>query len=85
MALIIDGYNLLNAAGITPREPGPATFERSRQALLNFLVWALEPDELRKTTVVFDAGPNAPRNLPRTFSHHGITVRFASRYDDADS
>ena len=41
MALIIDGYNLLHASGILGRGTGPGGLERSRAALLNFLVESL--------------------------------------------
>ena len=85
MALIIDGYNLLNAAGLTERRSGKAGLRESRQALLNFLAWAIDSKELARTIVVFDAGKNAPRNLPRSVRYRGMTVKFAAQYDDADT
>lgn len=84
MPLLIDGYNLLNAAGIVGQGRGPATLERARLALLNFLAESVEPDELPLTTVVFDA-KDAPPGLPRVVGYRGLTVRFASRWPDADS
>lgn len=83
MPLLIDGYNLLNATGITGRGSGPGGFERSRLAFLNFLAASIEPQELPHTTVVFDAR-HAPPGLPRTFEHHDMTVRFAPRDESAD-
>jgi predicted RNA-binding protein with PIN domain len=83
MALVIDGYNLLHASGILARGIGPSGLERSRGALLNFLAESLEPDELSRTTVVFDAR-EAPPGLPRIVQHRGITVRFAEPGSDAD-
>jgi len=85
MQLIIDGYNLLNAVGILPRGVGPGSLERSRAALLNFLAESLPERERPNTTVVFDAGKDAPRGLPRRLEFRGITVHFASQYDDADA
>jgi predicted RNA-binding protein with PIN domain len=85
MSHLIDGYNLLNAVGIIPRGVGPGTLERSRLALLNFLAESLDEAEVARTTVVFDAGGDAPRGLPRLLEHRGITVRFASQYDSADA
>jgi predicted RNA-binding protein with PIN domain len=83
MALLIDGYNLLNATGIFA-EAGPGTeLHRNRLALLNFLASSIEKRERAKTTIVFDAG-GAPPGLPRTTSHEGITVHFAPRHSDAD-
>jgi len=84
MPLLIDGYNLLYAAGIIARGVGPSTLERSRLALLNSLVTLLEPSECQRTSVIFD-GRNAPPGLPRTFRHQGITVIFADKHSDADS
>jgi uncharacterized protein len=84
MSLLIDGYNLLNVAGILATGVGPGTLQRARLALLNFLAESFEPGELPRTTVVFDAG-DAPPGLPRVVDYRGITVRFASRYPDADS
>jgi predicted RNA-binding protein with PIN domain len=84
MPLLIDGYNLLNAVGIIGRGVGPGSLERARLALMNFLAESLEQEELPRTTVVFDA-QDPPPGLPRELVHRGITVRFASQYDDADS
>ena len=85
MSLLIDGYNSIYAAGIVPKGSGPGGLERSRAALLSFLAESVESAELARTTVVFDAGPDAPRGLPRSWSFRGITVRFATGYDDADA
>ena len=83
MSLLIDGYNLLYAAGITGQGRGPGYFERSRLALLNFLVEAIDPQELPRTIVVFDAG-EAPPGLPHSITHRGLAVRFAAKHSDAD-
>ncbi len=84
MRLLIDGYNLLNAAGILGHGVGPGSLERARLALLNFLAESLDPQQIPQTTVVFDAH-NPPPGLPRALSHRGLAVRFASEYEDADS
>jgi predicted RNA-binding protein with PIN domain len=94
MALLIDGYNLLNAvgitgsggdaAGVTGRAGRTSSLHRSRIALLNFLVESLDAEEIAHASVVFDAA-GAPPGLPRTFSHRGLAVRFAPRTSDADS
>jgi predicted RNA-binding protein with PIN domain len=83
MSLLIDGYNLLHASGIIGRGVGPGGLERSRNALLNFLAESLDPSELARATVVFDAR-EAPRGLPRVVTHRGITVRYAEPASDAD-
>jgi len=83
MALLIDGYNLLYATDIFPRADDPATLERARLALLDFLVAALPPKTLARTVVVFDA-MQAPPGLPRELDHRGLAVRFARRGGTAD-
>src|SRR5215210_7756066 len=83
MALLIDGYNLLNATGIFA-QAGPGTeLHRTRVALLNFLAASIEPRERKSTTIVFDAS-GAPPGLPRTTKLDGITVHYAQRHSDAD-
>jgi predicted RNA-binding protein with PIN domain len=83
MTLFIDGYNLLHASGILGRGVGPGGLERSRTALLNFLVESLDARTLQRTTVVFDAR-EAPPGLPRRVNHRGLAVRFADPGCDAD-
>jgi predicted RNA-binding protein with PIN domain len=83
MALLIDGYNLLNATGIFAKA-GPGTeLHRTRLALLDFLVSSIDRRERRETAIVFDAS-GAPPGLPRRVVHDGITVHFAQRHSDAD-
>ncbi len=82
--LLIDGYNLLHAAGIIPRGIGPGTLERARTALLNYLAAAIGPEQLPRTTIVFDAAERLPE-LPRTTEHSGMKVHFAAGYADADT
>ena len=85
MALIIDGYNLLYVTGIVGDVAGAGgTFQRSREALLNFLATSIPEAERGQTTIVFDAA-EAPPGLPRTINHKGMTVRYASDYVDADA
>jgi predicted RNA-binding protein with PIN domain len=83
MSLIIDGYNLLHAAGILGAGIGPGSLEHSRLALLNFLAESLLPEEIPQTTVVFDS-KDAPWGAPGILEHRGIAVQFASRWPDAD-
>jgi predicted RNA-binding protein with PIN domain len=83
MALLIDGYNLLNVTGIFA-QAGPGTeLHRTRVAFLNFLSASIDARERKATTIVFDAA-GAPPGLPRTMKHDGITVHFAQRHSDAD-
>lgn len=84
MALLIDGYNLLNVAGIGRTGRGPGNLERARQGLLNVLVESLPVGEVLKAIVVFDAS-EAPWGVARQQIYRGITVMFASRDEDADT
>jgi len=84
MGLLIDGYNLLNAVGITAAAGRTSSLHRSRVALLNFLVESLDAQEIAHAAVVFDAA-GAPPGLPPELAHRGLAVRFAPRGSDADS
>src|SRR5262245_7320588 len=83
MALLIDGYNLLNVTNIFG-DPGAGTeLHRTRLKFLNYLASALKVRERRVTTIVFDAA-GAPPGLPQLVMHEGMTVRFARKHSDAD-
>jgi len=83
MPLIIDGYNLLYAAGLVGSVDGEGSFEGERRALLDALLVVIDPKELTQTVVVFDSA-KAPPGLPRLYNYQQITVRFATGYADAD-
>lgn len=83
MAILIDGYNLMYAAGIIGRSPARGGLERSRLALLNFVAESAPATELPTTTIVFDSR-SAPPGLPRKLTHRGMTVLFATTYESAD-
>jgi predicted RNA-binding protein with PIN domain len=81
--LIIDGYNLMHAAGLARRTYGPGQLERCRSQLLRYLARHLTGPDRERTTVVFDAA-DAPSDLPRRMTTDGMTVCFASPGKDAD-
>jgi uncharacterized protein len=83
MALIIDGYNLLNATDITGQYGAGSSLARTRLALLEFLADRLASTDRRTTVVVFD-GRHAPPGLEPVVVHRGITVRFARPNREAD-
>jgi hypothetical protein len=82
--LIIDGYNLLHAAGLARLKYGPRDLERARHRLVARLAEKLSADERRHCTVVFDA-QRGPVDVPHQGQQWGITVWFAPPGDDADS
>src|SRR3954465_3525471 len=83
MALLIDGYNLLNVTGIFAEAGLGTDLHRTRLALLDFLAASIDRRERRETEIVFDAA-GAPPGLPRQLMHGGITVHFAQRHSEAD-
>jgi hypothetical protein len=82
MPVLIDGYNLLHAMGVLSGRVGPAGLEKARLRLLG-LLHGTYGDEAATVTVVFDAA-NAPPEADDTADYHGIHVRFARQYAEAD-
>ena len=82
--LLIDGYNLMHAAGMARSSYGPGDLERCRVRFLKYLLGHLNQPELIRTTVVFDAA-NAPTDLPRRTQLQGMHILFADPGSDADS
>ncbi len=83
MRTLIDGYNVMFAAGLMARRFGPDGFRKVRQRFLNDLAATLDPVEAHLTTVVFDA-VDAPTHLPNSSRHKGIAVLYAVDHDSAD-
>lgn len=82
--LLIDGYNLMHAAGMVRRRYGPGGLERARRRFLRFLANRLQPGERLRTTVVFD-GTEGPSDAPHMADFDGIDVQFSESGHDADS
>jgi hypothetical protein len=79
--IVIDGYNLVHAAGLARPSYGPGDLERCRHQLLQLLAGHLTTAERDRTTVVFDArAPGVGPSYPFVFA--GMTVIFA---DDGDA
>jgi uncharacterized protein len=83
MRTLIDGYNVMFAAGLMGRKFDPAGFRKVRLRFLNDLASTLDPVDAHLTTVVFDAN-HAPEHVPASSLHKGITVLFAVDNDSAD-
>ena len=83
MRRLIDGYNLMLAAGDPGRALGPDGFRKARNRFLDRLARLLGPSESAITTIVFDAA-EAPKHLPRTSKHHGMTLIFVEPGESAD-
>ncbi len=81
--LLIDGYNLLHAAGLGQSRYARGDLQRARQALLRRLFQLLTPTEIARTAVVFDAR-QPPPHLPPHWLIHGMRVVYARPHGDAD-
>jgi predicted RNA-binding protein with PIN domain len=83
--LIVDGYNLLHAAGMARQRYGPGQLERCRSRLIAWLGNHLTSRERERTTVVFDAAGAPPDLSPQPKRHKGLVVCFAPPGCDADA
>jgi len=81
--LLIDGYNLLHAAGLARLRYGPGDLERARHRLVGMLCEKLDVAEQMRCTVVYDA-QNAPSDVRRDGKQNEIRVLFAAPGQDAD-
>jgi predicted RNA-binding protein with PIN domain len=81
--LLIDGYNLLHAAGMAQHDYGPGDLLRCRTRLLKWLLEKLSAAEIRAATVVFDAR-DPPPDRPAQVVVSGLKVLFANPEGDAD-
>ena len=81
---LIDGYNLLHAAGLARARYGPGDLERARVALLLKIADGLSEDDRGRTTVVFDAA-EPPTNVSDHLRFRELSVLFAVGFPDADT
>ncbi|MCR9202493.1 MAG: NYN domain-containing protein [Planctomycetaceae bacterium] len=81
--LIIDGYNLMHAAGIARRQYAQGDMQKCRNELELRMAGLLAEPALKRTTIVYDAF-NSPGNDQRIFHRKGLKVVFAPAGQDAD-
>jgi predicted RNA-binding protein with PIN domain len=81
--LLIDGYNLMHAAGMAQRDYKPGELLQCRMKLLRLLLNGLSATEIRATTIVFDAR-DPPPDRPSQVVVSGLKVLFANPGGDAD-
>ncbi|HWE35422.1 MAG TPA: NYN domain-containing protein [Isosphaeraceae bacterium] len=86
MRTLIDGYNVMYAAGLLGRRLPPDGLRKVRHRFLNDLAATLGVESADQTTIVFDAAAAAaPPGAPRESKHKGMTVVFAVDDEDADA
>jgi len=91
VSYLIDGYNLMHAAGLMKTRFGPGGLEKARRGLVGILAASLGA-EAANTTVVFDARvptklsdretADSELNAPQL---HGLRIEFATGEEDADA
>jgi predicted RNA-binding protein with PIN domain len=81
--LLIDGYNLLHAAGLVRRRYGPGGFQRVRDQLLRLVKSLVEPSVFRDCVMVFDSRSSSHPEI-NSASHDEGSVRFSESGRDAD-
>ena len=85
MLWLIDGYNLMYAAGVLDgREIRRESFQRKRRRFLSDLADALGPERCRETTVVLDAS-TPPSDFPLKTVYQGLNLIFALGDENADA
>jgi predicted RNA-binding protein with PIN domain len=81
--LVIDGYNLLHAAGLARRHYGPGDLERARRELLRLIAGQMSDEQRRRTTFVFDAKDPPPDSTGQG-THAEMLVLYAQEDEEAD-
>ena len=82
--LIIDGYNLMHAAGIARSSYRPGDLERCRNQLARHLLSLLSNSVVPRTTVVYDAFESVSDD-DRHYNDSGLKITFAPKGTDADA
>lgn len=84
MRLLIDGYNLMHAQGMSAPLHDPERLRKAREKLLKTIAKRLSPVDRHATRVIFDAGQNVT-GLPKMVWVDGITAEFAVDQPSADT
>jgi predicted RNA-binding protein with PIN domain len=84
MRWLIDGYNVMHAAGRLPPTLGREGFRRARRRFLDELAAVLPPEEAEDTTIVFDAS-SPPGDFKIKERYRGLSVLFALGDENADA
>lgn len=81
--LLIDGYNLMHAAGFVPRRVGTGVFEQQRERFLRWLLKQLPAAQHALTIVVFDGRATTNRTVSFA-AFQGLSLQFSPEGIEAD-
>ena len=81
--LIVDGYNLMHAAGLARATYGHGDLAHCRNRLLRLLLGGLSHEQQARTTIVFDAR-DPPPGAAHQYRAGAMLVLFARPHGDAD-
>lgn len=81
--LIIDGYNLLHAAGLARASYGAGDLDRCRKRMLIRLADLIDEGHRSSITIVFDA-KEPPHDVPDRGLFQSMLVRYAVDHAEAD-
>ena len=84
MRWLIDGFNIMHAAGRLGKKLSREGFRRARRRFLDELADVLPVEREGDVTVVFDASV-PPGDFPLSSTYRGIRVIFAYGDEDADT
>jgi predicted RNA-binding protein with PIN domain len=81
--VLIDGYNLLHAAGLARPSYGPGDLDRARRRLLVRIADLIDEPHRGLFTIVFDA-KQPPADLPDRGEFKSMHIRYAQDHAEAD-
>jgi uncharacterized protein len=84
MRWLIDGYNVMHAAGRLGPKLSREGFRRARRRFLDEISAALGPERAGRTTVVFDASIH-PGDFALDATYRGLGILFALGDENADA
>ena len=81
---LIDGYNLLHAAGFARNRYGPGEMHRARQRLLALIAEHLDVESRERIEIIFDAH-DPPADVSAETRAWNMRIRYSVETGDADA
>ncbi len=79
--ILVDGYNVLHSCGFIRGGVGPGTLRRARNVFFGLLHRSLDPEQQRRTTIVFDSSRDRNED---SINVGEIRIEFATKFENAD-